>query len=181
MGVAVGLYSTYDILNNQSLSPEDEALALENAWVTAIPIVGDFAQGLITGGQAYYEGDKGKALEAGLWVTIGVMGCVPGGQLPAVIIGIGLAAKPIAAGVYDARQAQNLVQAWVESGRWTTDKPRKLEGLYDRKSDDRDIYHAISTRSCLPTKECAYKSRDTEIQRSMTRSAICRKICDAAV
>ena len=60
VGVAAGLYQTYDILFNRSLSPEDENLELGNAWVTAIPVVGDFAQGFITGGQAWYEGDKGK-------------------------------------------------------------------------------------------------------------------------
>ena len=57
IGVAAGLYKTYDILFNQNLSPEEENLQLGNAWVTALPIVGDFAQGLITGGQAWYEGD----------------------------------------------------------------------------------------------------------------------------
>ena len=159
VGVAAGLYSTYDILNNQRLSPADEAQALENAWVTAIPIVGDFAQGLITGGQAFYEGDKGKALEAGLWITIGTMGCVPGGQLPAVILGIGLATKPIVAGSYDARQAQHLVQAWIESGKWSKDKPRKLLGLYDRASGDPEIYLDIKYSELLTDKaKLPYKS-----------------------
>jgi hypothetical protein len=132
IGAATALFLTYDILYNERLSPEDEALKLENAWVTAIPIVGDFAQGLISGGDAYYEGDKGKALEAGLWITIGVMGCVPGGQLPAVVTGIMLATKPLVSGAYDAKQAQNLIQAWVESGEWTDAKPRELKSLTDR-------------------------------------------------
>lgn len=160
IGVATGLYSTYDILFNQSLTPEQENLALGNAWVTALPVVGDFAQALITGGEAWYEGDKGKALEAGLWVSIGIMGCVPGGQLPAVIASIGLAAKPIAAGVYDARQAQNLIRAWVESGDWDTSaKPRKLRGLFDRKGGR----HALTYEDLLTEKgDVPYKSTMTD-------------------
>ncbi len=133
VGVATALYQSYEILNGPAMSPEDEALALENAWVTSIPIVGDFAQGLITGGQAYYEGDRMKALDAGLWVTVGIVGCAPGGQLPAVVAGIVLATKPIAAAAYEARQAQNLIQAWVESGVWSGTKPRELQGLFDRQ------------------------------------------------
>ena len=160
VGVATGLYSTYDILFNQSLPLDQENLALGNAWVTALPVVGDFAQGLITGGEAWYEGDNGKALEAGLWVSIGVMGCVPGGQLPAVIASIGLAAKPIAAGVYDARQGQNLVRAWVESGDWdTSQKPRKLKGLLDRKGGR----HALTYEDLLTSKgDVPYKSTMTD-------------------
>ena len=146
MGAAAGLYQTYDIMFNRSLSPEEESLELGNAWVTALPIVGDFAQGLITGGQAWYEGDKGKALEAGLWVSIGIMGCIPGGQLPAVIAGISLATKPLVAGAYDARQAQNLVQAWVESGDWAmAEKPRNLKGLFDRDGQ----VHTITYKDLL--------------------------------
>lgn len=148
VGVAAALYQSYDILNGPAMSPEDEALALENAWVTSIPIVGDFAQGLISGGQAYYEGDKWKALDAGLWVTIGVMGCVPGGQLPAVVTGIVMAAKPIAVAAYDARQAQNLVQAWVESGIWSDAKPKELQGLFDRQG----LRHPISYEYLLTEK-----------------------------
>ena len=156
VGVATGLYMTYDIMFNRNLPPEEENLELGNAWVTALPVVGDFAQGLITGGQAWYEGDKGKALEAGLWISIGIMGCVPGGQLPAVIIGISLAAKPLAAGAYDAREAQNLIQAWVESGDWAMDrKPRELKGLLDREGS----LHALTYDDLLTSKgDKPYKS-----------------------
>ena len=156
VGVATGLYMTYDIMFNRNLPPEEENLELGNAWVTALPVVGDFAQGLITGGQAWYEGDKGKALEAGLWISIGIMGCVPGGQLPAVIIGISLAAKPLAACAYDAREAQNLIQAWVESGDWAMDrKPRELKGLLDREGS----LHALTYDDLLTSKgDKPYKS-----------------------
>jgi tetratricopeptide (TPR) repeat protein len=154
--VAAGLVQTYDILFNRNLAPEQENLELGNAWVTTLPVVGDFAQGLITGGQGWYEGDKGKLLEAGLWVSIGIMGCVPGGQLPAIIASISLATKPLVAGVYDARQAQNLVQAWVESGDWAMDqKPRKLKGLFDREG----MVHAITYEDLLTEKgNTPYKS-----------------------
>jgi tetratricopeptide (TPR) repeat protein len=155
VGVASALYQSYDILNGPAMSPEDEALALENAWVTSIPIVGDFAQGLISGGQAYYEGDRSKALDAGLWVTIGIMGCVPGGQLPAVVTGIVMATKPIATAAYEARQAQNLIQAWVESGIWTDTKPKELQGLFDRQG----LRHPLTYEWLLTDKaNVAYSS-----------------------
>jgi len=155
VGVAAALYQSYDILNGPAMSPADEALALENAWVTSLPIVGDFAQGLISGGQAYYEGDASKALDAGLWVTIGIMGCVPGGQLPAVVTGILMATKPVATAAYEARQAQNLIQAWVESGLWTNSKPRELQGLFDRQG----LRHPITYEWLLTDKaNVAYSS-----------------------
>ena len=126
IGVATGLYMTYEILFNQTnLTPEDENLQLGNAWVTAIPVVGDFAQGIITGSEGVWEGDRGKVVEAGLWISIGVMGCVPGGQLPALVTGIMMATKPLVVGAYDARQAQKLIQAWVESGDWAMDQNRE--------------------------------------------------------
>ena len=77
------------------------------------------------------------------------MGCVPGGQLPAVILGISLATKPLVVSAYDARQAQNLVQAWVESGDWAMEeKPRKLKGLFDREKK----LHAITYDDLLTEK-----------------------------
>jgi tetratricopeptide (TPR) repeat protein len=154
-GAATGLYMTYDILFNRGLTPELENLELGNAWVTAIPVVGDFAQGLITLGQAIYEGDGGKYLESGLWLAIGVMGCVPGGQLPALVAGIALGSKAVFSGVYDAKQAQNLIQAWVESGDWTKDKPAKLSALLDRNNGK----HGISYGDLLTEKgDVYYKS-----------------------
>ena len=152
VGVATGLFQTYNILFNQSLPPEDENLELGTAWVTAIPIVGDFAQGSINLTQAGFEGDMGKALEGGLWIAIGVMGCVPGGQLPAFIAGMGLAAKSIGTGVYDARQAQNLIQTWVESGDWTETKPANLKGLWDRNNGS----HRITYEDLLTDKGHVY-------------------------
>ena len=159
IGVAVGLYTTYQILfdENQKLTLEEENLQLGNAWVTALPIVGDFAQGLITGSQGWYEGDYEKVLEAGLWISIGVMGCVPGGQLPAVILGISLATKPLVVSAYNAGQAQNLVRAWVESGDWAMEeKPHKLKGLFDRG----EKLHAITYEDLLTEKgNKPYKSK----------------------
>jgi hypothetical protein len=155
VGTAGALFQTYTILNGPAMKEEDETIALSNAWVTAIPVVGDFAQSLITGSEGYWEGDKGKMVDAGLWMAIGVTGLIPGGQLPAVIASITLAAKPAAQGIYEARQAQNLVQAWVESGKWSSGKPPVLEGIYDRNG----LLHRLNYEEILGTKgEVKYDS-----------------------
>gem|GEM_PF-2375324 len=155
IGSAAALFQTYTILNGPSMKEEDENIALSNAWVTAIPVVGDFAQALITGSEAYWEGDKGKMLDAGLWMAVGITGMIPGGQLPAVIGSMMLALKPVAGGVYEAKQAQNLVQAWIESGKWSTGKPPALEGIYDRDG----LLHRLTYEDILGTKgEVKYDS-----------------------
>jgi hypothetical protein len=155
LGSAAALFQTYSILNGPPMKAEDETIALSNAWVTAIPVVGDFAQSLVTASEGYWEGDKGKMAEAGLWMAIGVTGLVPGGQLPAVIASVMLAAKPAAQGIYEARQAQNLVQAWIESGKWSTGKPPVLEGIYDRNG----LLHRLNHEEILGTKgEVKYDS-----------------------
>ena len=149
--VANGLYKTYSILNSSPpMKPADENLALANAWVTALPIVGDFADGILSGIEAGFTGNKAKALESGLFVTIGVMGVVPGGQIPAVVASLIAASAPIAGGVYDASQAQDLIQAWIESGNWEGggDQPMVLAGLFDRAQG----HHEISYEELLTTK-----------------------------
>ena len=77
--VASGMLQTYMILNSDPpMTAEEENLALANAWVTSLPIVGDFADGIIGGIEAGFSGDRRKALESGLYIAIGVMGVVPG-------------------------------------------------------------------------------------------------------
>ncbi|TAN43817.1 MAG: hypothetical protein EPN22_09075 [Nitrospirae bacterium] len=155
IGAASAMFQTYVILNGPAMSEADESIALSNAWVTAIPVVGDFAQGLITGSEGYWEGDKGKMAEAGLWMAVGVTAMIPGGQLPAVIGSMMLALKPVAGGIYDASQAQNLVQAWIESGRWSSGKPPVLEGIYDRNG----LLHRLTYDEILGAKgEVKYDS-----------------------
>lgn len=160
--VASGLYQTYTILNSSPpMKPEEENLALANAWVTSLPIVGDFAEGLISGIDAAFSGNKRKALEAGLYVTIGIMGIVPGGQIPAVIAGLVMAGTPLAEGVYDARQAQNLIQAWIESGDWEggDGRPPVLKGLFDRDQ----ALHALTYAELLTAKgDVPYQSEKAD-------------------
>ncbi|MDF1527870.1 MAG: PKD domain-containing protein, partial [Sedimenticola sp.] len=149
--VANGLYKTYSILNSSPpMKPADENLALANAWVTALPIVGDFADGILSGIEAGFTGNKRKALESGLFVTIGVLGVVPGGQIPAVVASLIAASAPIAGGIYDASQAQNLIQAWIESGNWEGggDQPMVLVGLFDRAQG----HHEVTYEALLTTK-----------------------------
>ncbi len=154
--VASGLYQTHSILNSSPpMKPEEENLALANAWVTSLPVVGDFANGLISGIDAAFSGDKRKALEAGLYVTIGIMAVVPGGQIPAVIAGLVMAGTPLAEGVYDARQAQHLVQTWIDSGEWDGGRPPALKGLLDRDGAS----HALTYEDLLTDRgDVPYRS-----------------------
>ncbi|WP_321276695.1 hypothetical protein [Thiomicrorhabdus indica] len=160
--VANGLYQTYSILNSDKPMPSDEEnLALANAWVTALPIVGDFADGILAGIEAGFTGNKRKALEAGLYTTIGVMAVVPGGQIPAMITGMIMAGAPIAEGVYEAKQAQNLIQAWIASGNWEGggDQPMKLVGLFDRSH----VYHELTYEDLLTSKgDVPYESEKAD-------------------
>jgi len=65
MGAAAGLYQTYDIMFNPEPFPGGGESRTRQRLGDGITDRGGFCQGLITGGQAWYEGDKGKALEAG--------------------------------------------------------------------------------------------------------------------
>jgi len=160
--VASGMYQTYTILNSSPpMKPEEENLALANAWVTALPVVGDFASGILSGIEAGFTGNKRKALEAGLYVTIGIMAVVPGGQIPAMVTGMIMAGAPIAEGVYDARQAQHLVQAWIASGNWDGggDAPMKLDGLFDRAH----VFHELTYEDLLTAKgDVPYESEKAD-------------------
>ncbi len=159
---ANGMYQTYSILNSDKpMTEEQENLALANAWVTSLPIVGDFADGIIAGIEAGFTGNKRKALEAGLFVTIGVMGVVPGGQIPAMITGLIMAGTPIAEGIYEASQAQDLIQTWVASGNWEGggDKPMVLVGLFDRTH----MYHELTYKDLLTSKgDVPYESEKAD-------------------
>jgi len=155
VGAGAAMFQTYMILNGPAMSEAEETIALGNAWVTAIPVVGDFAQGIITGSEGYWEGDKKKLAEAGLWVSIGITGMIPGGQIPAIVGSLMLAMKPAAEGVYEASQAQNLVQAWIESGKWGTGQKPQLEGVYDRDG----LLHRLNYDEILGSKgEAKYDS-----------------------
>lgn len=160
--VATGLFQTYTILNSDKpMTPDEENLALANAWVTALPIVGDFAEGILAGIEAGFTGNKRKALEAGLFITIGVMAVVPGGQIPAMITGMIMAGAPIAEGIYEASQAQNLIQTWIASGNWEGggDQPMKLVGLFDRAH----VYHELTYDALLTrTGDVPYESEKAD-------------------
>jgi hypothetical protein len=160
--VANGLYQTYAILNSSpAMKPDEENLALANAWVTALPIVGDFADGILAGIEAGFTGNKRKALEAGLYVSIGIMAVVPGGQIPAVVTGLIMAGTPLAEGAYDARQAQHLIQAWIDSGDWEDggNQPLVLNGLFDRAH----VLHALTYADLLtPKGDAPYASQKAD-------------------
>ncbi|MFQ3574595.1 MAG: hypothetical protein SNJ53_08205, partial [Thermodesulfovibrionales bacterium] len=173
LGVALALYQSYDIIFNERYPSEaDENLALANAWVTSIPVVGDFAQGIITGIEGGFEGDKIKIIEGGLWITIGIMGFVPGGQIPAVVAGLTLGFKPVAVNIYNAYDAQQLIQTWIESAEWSGDKPPKLIALFDRKRQKHLIkYEQLLTREFAEVPYLSKRYGDVTIAQSIRQYA----------
>ncbi|MBN1669690.1 MAG: hypothetical protein JXR37_01570 [Kiritimatiellae bacterium] len=121
LAVASGLAETASIMD-QNLPPEEERRRLMNAWVTALPVVGDFAQSLIDGGEAYYEGDGKKAVRSGLYVVIGVGGLVPGAQVPALVAGLGMVTWDVGESAWAFKKDRDVIWAWFNSAEWDEEK-----------------------------------------------------------
>ena len=137
VGTAMAIYQTGAIMD-QNLSPEEENRQIMNAWVTALPMVGDFAQAIIDGIDAYYEGSKGKAIQAGIFLTIGAAYAVPGLQVPAVVASLGMVAWQLGSSAWDVYKDKAIIWAWVDSGKWDRNQGRML-GLVDAKNNVRPV------------------------------------------
>jgi hypothetical protein len=141
--VAAAFYQTAEIVG-QGLSPEEENRKLLEAWTTAVPIVGDLFQGIISaaeGAGAYaggggFEGDK--FVKAGLWTVIGISSCVPALQIPAMIAGLGMAGIDLLPATINIQRDKAIIEAWVASGNW--DEGRGLlKGLFDAQKTSRPL------------------------------------------
>jgi hypothetical protein len=137
MGLAMAFWQTASIMD-QNLPPDEESRQILNAWGTALPIVGDIAQGMIEGIEGYYEGDRSKYFKAGVWLMIGAAGFVPGLQVPALVAGLGLATYEASSSVFEIQKDKNLLEAWIASGRWDKDQGT-LQGLTDAKDTDHEV------------------------------------------
>ncbi len=137
VGAATAIYQTGAIMD-QNLSPEEENRLIMNAWVTALPMVGDFAQAIIDGIDAYYQGDKGKAIQAGIFLTIGAAYAVPGLQVPAVVASLGMIAWQVGGSVWEVYKDKAIIWAWVDSGKWDRNQGIML-GLVDAKNNIRPV------------------------------------------
>ncbi len=137
VGTAMAIYQTGAIMD-QNLPPEEENRRIMNAWVTALPMVGDFAQAIIDGIDAYYEGDRGKAIQAGIFLTIGAAYAVPGLQVPAVVASLGMIAWQVGGSAWDVYKDKAIIWAWVDSGKWDRNRGLML-GLVDAKSNVRPV------------------------------------------
>jgi len=171
VGAATALYQTSAIMD-QNLSPAEENRQIMNAWVTSLPLVGDFAQAIIDGIEAGFEGDKGKAVRAGLFVVIGVAYCVPGGQIPAMIASLGMMAWQIGGSAWDVYKDKRLVEAWVASGIFnpSTGEMKKLISA-DKKELPIPPSEA-ARKELIETGEIGYhKAQDLNIRESLAEYA----------
>lgn len=117
IGLAMGFWQTASIMD-QNLSPEEESRAILNAWGTALPVVGDIAQGLIEGAEGWYGDDRSKLFKAGIWIVIGSAQLVPGAQAAGLAAGLGLMTYEVASSIWDVSKDKALVEAWLASGDW---------------------------------------------------------------
>ncbi len=152
VGLAMAFWQTSTIMD-QNLSPEEESRQILNAWGTSLPIVGDIAQGMIEGIEAYYGEDKTKYFKAGAWLAIGAAGLVPGAQAPAMVLGLTLATYEVSSSYFDIKKDKELLEAWLASGEFDKETG-KLQKLYDNKGGAHELsFEGILTDGGIPYKE----------------------------
>ena len=152
VGLAMAFWQTSTIMD-QNLSPEEESRQILNAWGTSLPVVGDIAQGMIEGIEAYYGDDKTKYFKAGAWLAIGAAGLVPGAQAPAMVLGLTLATYEVSSSYFDIKKDKELLEAWLASGEFDKDTG-KLQKLYDSKGGVHELsFEGILTGGGVPYKE----------------------------
>jgi hypothetical protein len=152
VGLAMAFWQTSTIMD-QNLSPEEESRQILNAWGTSLPVVGDIAQGMIEGIEAYYGEDKTKYFKAGAWLAIGAAGLVPGAQAPAMVLGLTLATYEVSSSYFDIKKDKELLEAWLASGEFDKDTG-KLQKLYDKEGGVHELsFEGILTGGGVPYKE----------------------------
>ena len=115
--------------------------------------MGDIAQGLIEGIEAYYGDDKTKYFKAGAWLAIGAAGLVPGAQAPAMVVGLTLATYEVSSSYFDISKDKELLEAWLASGEFNKETG-KLQKLYDNKGGAHELsFEGIITGGGVPYKQ----------------------------
>lgn len=154
MGAIMGLIQTASIMD-QGLTPEEESRQLLNAWGTALPIVGDVAQGLIEGIEWAYDDNAptSKLFKSGAWLSIGAAGLVPGAQAYALVAGLTLMAYELGSSYFDVSEDKALIEAWLASGDWNKDQGT-LKGVFDLKNDP----HKLSIDGLLKDGDIGYQA-----------------------
>ena len=109
--------------------------------------------GLIEGTEGYFEGDKAKIFRAGVWLTIGASGLVPGLQVPAMIAGMTMASVEAGSSYFDIRKDKDLLEAWIASGRWD-----EKNGLLLKLIDAKRVDHEVSFDGILRDGDVGYKA-----------------------
>jgi hypothetical protein len=122
-GVALSLYEMNGIVD-QGLPREEENQKLFEAFARNLPIVGDFFQGVVDGHAGYLEGDRQKMAQSAAYLFIGAAGLVPGGQVPAMVAGLGMASIQLGASAWHVGGEKELIQAVLDSGEFDPDTGR---------------------------------------------------------
>ena len=122
-GVALCLYEMDGIVD-QGLSREEENQKLAEVFARNLPIVGDFFQGVVDGHAGYLEGDRQKMAQSAAYLFIGAAGLVPGGQVPAMVAGLGMASIQLGASAWHVGGEKELIQAVLDSGEFDPDSGR---------------------------------------------------------
>ena len=138
INAAVAIWTTSSIME-QELSPDEEYRQLINAWTTALPVVGDFADAIIHGTEGYFSGDRAKQGTAAIFLVIGISYAVPGLQLPAFIASLGMMAHSIIPAYKTIQADKSIVEAWIDSGDWDL-KEGNLKGIYDHEGLRRPVF-----------------------------------------
>jgi len=122
-GVALCLYEMNGIVD-QGLSREQENQQLAEAFARNLPIVGDFFQGVVDGHAGYLEGNRQKMAQSAAYLFIGAAGLVPGGQVPAMVAGLGMASIQLGSSAWHVGAEKELIQAVLDCGEFDPDTGR---------------------------------------------------------
>jgi hypothetical protein len=173
MGVAMGLYQTYEIMQ-KDLTPDEEYRQVMNAWGTSLPMIGDIAQGINGGIEWYYDENApaSKFFKSAAWVAIGTAGVVPGGQAYAIVGTIIVGSWEVSDVIGEVSKDKAVMDAWYISSKWNDNS--RLVGVYDKDAR----LHELSLQGLFDEGDVAYISdpEGTTIRESLSLFAERNKI-----
>ncbi|MCF8040147.1 MAG: PKD domain-containing protein [Desulfohalobiaceae bacterium] len=79
---------------------------------------------MVDGHAGYLEGDRQKMAQSAAYLFIGAAGLVPGGQVPAMVAGLGMASIQLGASAWHVGAEKELIQAVLDSGKFDPDTGR---------------------------------------------------------
>ena len=118
-GLAFAYYETTQISARNDLSAKEKNLLIGNAWVGAIPIIGELSNAIINAEESYFEGDRGKAAQSVLYLCIAVGYFVPQAQTIALVGSLTMMAVPVLGNLAQVQEETILIENWIDSGTWS--------------------------------------------------------------